>query len=138
MVTLARMKLYTSRDLVGQWVGEDKRGGLVTWPARDGGWADRTPFTGKRAQLEEVEPALARGTGWPGGGRGPRPRSGGEASNERLTLRATQAEIQAWQRRASALNKPLSTWGRDTLNAAAGADDPPQPKPAGAPSRPKR
>lgn len=112
------MKLYRSRDLPGRWVGEDQDGALVHWPAEPGGWARRTPYTGPKRGLEQAEPILARGSGWPGGGRGRAPRSAaGEVSTERVTLRATKAEIEAWEQRAAAEDRPVSAWGRDTLNA---------------------
>jgi hypothetical protein len=112
------MKLYKSREHPDRWIGEDEHGNLMVWPVEPGGWAKRTAWTGAKRQLEEVSPALARGTRWPGAGRARKPRSAtGEPSTHRLTLRATGDEMAAWERRAADEGKPLSTWGRDTLNA---------------------
>ncbi len=79
-------------------------------------------YTGQRRVLEEVEPALARGTGWPGGGTGRKPRTGGEPSNRRITLRATDAEADAWEERAGAAGKGVTVWARDELNTAVKRD----------------
>lgn len=110
------MKLYKGPDPT-VWIGEDEHGALMMWAREPGGWARRTAYTGQRRQLDEVAPSLARGTGWPGGGRGPRPRVDGEASERRVSLRATGAEVEAWGRRAAQDGKALATWGRDVLNA---------------------
>jgi hypothetical protein len=113
------VKLYKSKELPDQWIGEDKHGALMTWPAEPGGWAKRTAYTGTKRQLEELEPALARGSGWPGAGRAPKPRAAsGEASTRQLAIRATPEEIEAWERRASEEDKRTSVWARDELNAA--------------------
>lgn len=113
--TLSRMKLYRSSDLPKRWIGEDKHGGLVHWPAEPGGWAQRTPYTGGKRGLEEAEPALARGTGWPGGGKG-RPRRA-ESLAKTFGVRASVDEIAAWSERADTEGKAPSVWARDTLNA---------------------
>ena len=113
------VKLYRSKELPGQWIGEDKHGALMKWPAEPGGWMQRTAYTGGKRQLEEAEPALARGTRWPGAGRARRPRaSTGEASTRLLAIRATPGELAAWERRASDEGKRPSVWARDELNAA--------------------
>jgi hypothetical protein len=114
------MKLYRSPDLPGRWIGEDQDGALVHWPIERGGWNRRTPYTGGKRQLEEVAPALARGTGWPGGGRGRRPLRG--APCKPVTIRATDDERAAWDRAAERRDRTLSDWCRDTLNAAAAAE----------------
>ena len=112
------MKLYKSKDLPGQWVGEDQQGALMRWPAEPGGWTKRTAYAGGKRQLEEVEPALARGTRWPGAGRAPLPRaSSGEASTRQLAIRATPEELADWERRADEEHKRPSVWARDTLNS---------------------
>lgn len=116
------MKLYRSRQLPKHWIGEDKLGGLVYWPAERGGWAQRTPYTGGKRQLEEVDPALARGSGWPGGGRGPAPRSSSGAASKSITIRVTEEERAAWDRAAHERSQRLSDWVRDTCNAAAPSD----------------
>jgi hypothetical protein len=67
-----------------------------------------------------VAPALARGTGWPGGGRGRRPLRG--APSKPVTIRATDDERAAWDRAAERRDRTLSDWCRDTLNAAAAAE----------------
>ncbi len=109
------MRLFRSREMPGRWIGEDKHGGLVHWPAEPGGWTQRTPYTGGKRQLEEVEPSLARGTGWPGGGRGRPPRLGAAATT--FGIRATTDEIAAWTQRAEEEHKRPTVWARDTLNA---------------------
>jgi hypothetical protein len=113
------MKLFRPADASDHWIGEDAHGALMTWPASDGGWAKRTAYTGPKRGLVEVEPALARGTRWPGAGRARLPRaSSGEASNERVTLRSTAAERAAWQALAESCGQGLTVWARDELNAA--------------------
>ncbi|HWO17722.1 MAG TPA: hypothetical protein VNO30_03065 [Kofleriaceae bacterium] len=75
--------------------------------------------SGSWRSSEELEPALARGSGWPGAGRAPKPRAAsGEASTRQLAIRATSEELAAWERRASEENKRTSVWARDELNAA--------------------
>lgn len=112
------MRLYRSRDLPGRWVGEDQDGALVHWPEEPGGWARRTPYTGARRQLEEVEPARARGTGWPGAGRAKRRRDpAGAPTSTSIGVKATVAEREAWTHRAGEEGKSISGWARDTLNA---------------------
>jgi hypothetical protein len=114
------MKLYRSPDLPGRWIGEDQDGALVHWPIERGGWHRRTPYTGGKRQLEEVLPALARGTGWPGGGVGRRPLRG--SMSKPVTIRATDTERDSWERSASKRERSLSDWCRDILNSAATAD----------------
>lgn len=87
------------------------------WPAEPGGWEQRTPYTGSKRHLEEVKPALARGTGWPGGGRGRPTRSGTAATT--FGVRATFDEIARWKERAKEESKRPTVWARDELNAAA-------------------
>src|SRR5436190_12614430 len=94
------MRLYRSQDLPGRWIGEDQDGALVHWPAERGGWARRTPYTGGKRQLEECEPALARGTGWPGGGRARRPRAPSGKLSKPVTIRASDDEREAWEQAA--------------------------------------
>jgi hypothetical protein len=114
------MRLYRSRDNPDHWIGEDQHGALMLWPAEPGGWAKRTAYTGGKRQLEEVEPALARGSGWPGGGRTRKPRAAsGEPSTRSIGVRATPGERAAWE--SAAGERKLSDWIRDTLNAAAAA-----------------
>lgn len=38
----------------------------MVWPAEKRGWSRHTAYVGPRRAMEEVEPALARGTGWAG------------------------------------------------------------------------
>jgi hypothetical protein len=111
------MRLFRSPDLPGRWIGEDKHGGLVHWPAEPGGWAQRTPYTGPKRALEEVEPVLARGTGWPGAGRG-RPRRH-PSPVKTFGIRSTVEEISEWTECAKEERKQPSVWARDELNAAA-------------------
>lgn len=112
------MKLYRSPQLPDLWIGEDAYGALVQWPAASGGWQQRTPYAGPRRALEAVEPALARGTGWPGVPTGRPARAGGPSRN--VTIRAAEDERAAWERAAGAAGaESLSEWGRRELNAAA-------------------
>jgi hypothetical protein len=84
------------------------------------GWLKRTPYTGGKRQLEEVAPALARGTRWPGAGRAPRPRDpAGMPSDAQVGIRATQEERATWLRAAEVRDQALAAWARDELNAAA-------------------
>jgi hypothetical protein len=114
------VKLYRSPEYPGQWVGTDAEGALVRWPMEPGGWAKRTPFTGAKRQLEEVLPALARGTRWPGAGRSRRPRDPtGKPSDAQIGIRATQDERAMWERAADAREQSLTAWARNELTAAA-------------------
>jgi hypothetical protein len=113
------MRLFRSKEHPEHWIGEDEHSALVLWPARKGGWTKRTPYNGPKRQLEEVDPRLARGSGWPGGGRGPAPR--GEASKP-IGLRVTVEEREKWERAATERESTLSDWIRDTCNRE--ADDP--------------
>jgi hypothetical protein len=120
------MRLYRSKDHPGHWVGEDVHGSLMLWPATVRGWSKRTGYAGSKRQLEEVKPALARGTGWPGGGTGRLP-ARGEPSRP-LTLRVTDQERGAWERAAKERDRGMSDWIRDTCNAAAADDARPRSK----------
>lgn len=115
----APMRLFRSQEHPDHWVGEDEHGVLMLWPARPRGWAKRTGYSGGKRQLEEVEPALARGTGWPFGGRGPKSRSPSGVVSKTVGVRATAEERAAWERAAG--GRRLSDWIRDLLNAAAAA-----------------
>src|SRR5215207_3700622 len=105
-------RLYRSEEHPDQWIGEDEHGVLMLWPRRPRGWAKRTGYTGGKRDLQEVEPALARGTGWPFGGRGPKSRSPSGAVSQMIGLRATVEERAAWERAAG--DRRLSDWMRDT------------------------
>jgi hypothetical protein len=113
------MRLYRSRDLPEKWVGEDPEGALMVWPAKKRGWSRRTAYVGPRRALEEVEPALARGTGWPGGGRAHHPRSPSGRPSRPVSVRATEEERAAWAGAAKRARRTLSEWCREALNAAA-------------------
>ena len=116
------MKLYRPREIPDHWVGEDRHGALLLWPAKPKGWSKRTPYTGGKRQLEEVSPTLARGTGWPGAVGG-KPRAlSGERSTRSIGVRATAEERAAWE--SAAGDRRLSDWIRDTLNVAAGRTRP--------------
>ena len=101
------------------WIGEDQLGGLVQWPMERKGWALRTPYTGPKRQLEEVPTAMARGSGWPGGGRGPAPRAASGVPSKTIGLRVADDERARWQRAADVKEQTLAAWTRDELNAAA-------------------
>jgi hypothetical protein len=102
----------------GYWIGED-HGALMVWPVERGGWAKRTAYTGGKRQLEEVEPALARGTGWPGGGRGPAPRDASGKPSKTIGLRCTDDEREKWERASGKRAQPFAVWARNTLNSEA-------------------
>ena len=87
----------------------------------------------EQRQLEEVEPALARGTGWPFGGRGPKSRSPSGMVSKTIGVRATAEERAAWERAAG--DRRLSDWIRDLLNAAAAAAAEPAASPQARTSR---
>ena len=112
-----RKKLYRSKEHPDHWIGEDEHGVLMIWPARPRGWLKRTGFSGSKRQLEEVDPSLARGTGWPFGPVGRRPRDG-EASST-LGIRVTTSERAKWQRAADKHDRNLTVWARDELNEVA-------------------
>lgn len=112
------MKLFRSPEMPGHWIGQDRAGGMVVWPIEPGGWSKRTPYTGPRRPLQEVSPAEARGTGWPGAGGGRPPRAGGKPG-KLVGIRASDEERSAWAAEADAEDKALSEWARDELNAAA-------------------
>jgi hypothetical protein len=76
-------------------------------------------YTGLKRGLEEVAPALAKGTGWPGGGRAHHPRSATGRPSQPVTLRATEEERAAWEGAAKHLKRTLSEWCRSELNDAA-------------------
>jgi hypothetical protein len=111
------VRLFRSKDHPEHWIGEDEHGVLMIWPARPRGWSKRTGYSGSKRQLEEIEPSRARGSGWPGGGTGRRPRSGEPSKS--LTIRVTDTERDAWQRAADERDRGLSDWIRDTCNEAA-------------------
>lgn len=114
------VKLYRSPEHPGQWVGTDAEGALLRWPDEANGWTRRTPFTGSKRTLEEVEPALARGTRWPGAGRAPRPRDpAGKSSDAQIGIRATKEERALWERAAETRERTLTSWARDELTEAA-------------------
>ncbi len=114
-----KRKLYRSKEHPDHWVGEDEHSKLLMWPREPKGWLRRTPYTGPKRALEEVEPALARGSGWPYGGHGPAPRAGVTSRN--LGIRVADHEREAWEFAARASESKLSDWIRNVCNAAAAA-----------------
>ena len=111
------MKLFRSKDHPGFWIGEDRHGALMIWPAEPRGWTKRTHYDGGKRQLEELSASDARGTGWPGGGTGRKPKRGEPAKG--LTIRVTDTERREWERAAKSLDSGLSDWVRDTCNREA-------------------
>src|SRR6185295_2438872 len=111
------MRLFRSEALPGQWIGEDKVGTLMVWPAEPRGWAKRTAYLGAKRALEEVEPMLARGSGWPGTRGGRLPLRG--SASKPLTIRVTDQERSAWSNAADQREQGLSDWIRDTCNTQA-------------------
>jgi hypothetical protein len=115
-LTLHHVKLYQSPDLDGRWVAEDQDGALVHWPNEPKGWLKRTPFTGNKRQLVEVDYRLARKTGWPGGPTGRPPAS--LEPTKMFGIRATVGQIAKWSRRAKDEGKKPSVWAKEELDAA--------------------
>lgn len=134
------MKLFRAADRPGFWIGEDKQGVLQVWPAKPRSWGKREGFVGRRDDLEEVDPALARGTGWPGGPVGRKPQAD-KAADTQVNIRTTWEERTAWEQTAERVGRrSMTSWARDELNAAvmreAGQNDvSPLAKPIGRPAR---
>lgn len=112
------LKLYRAKAHAEHWVGEDRHGALLLFPAKARGWASRTPFAGSRLELEEVSPVLARGTKWPGAVGGKSRDPSGKPSRT-VGIRATDDERTAWQRAAEASGSSLTEWARRWLNQVA-------------------
>ena len=112
------LKLYRAKAHAEHWVGEDRHGALLIFPAKARGWASRTPFSGSRLELEEVSPVLARGTKWPGAVGG-KPRDPSGKPSRTVGIRATDDERAAWQRAAEASGSSLTDWARRSLNQLA-------------------
>lgn len=108
--------LYACPQLPGRWVGTDEHGALVHWPAVAGGWAERTPYTGRRA-LRVVDPAEARGTGWPGGGGGRRRLAGAERGQP-FTFRLDDPRRAALQKLAEKQGQQPSDTVREAIDLA--------------------
>jgi hypothetical protein len=112
------LKLYRSKEHADHWIGEDRHGALLIFPAKVRGWISRTPFAGSRLDLEEVSPVLARGTKWPGA-IGGKPRDPSGKPSRTVGIRATDDERAAWQRAADASGTGLTDWARRSLNQVA-------------------
>jgi len=112
------LKLYRSEGHTEHWIGEDRHGALLIFPAKVRGWMLRTPFVGSRLDLEEVSPVLARGTKWPGAVGG-RPRDPSGKPSRTVGIRATDDERAAWQRAAEGSGISLTDWARRSLNQVA-------------------
>jgi hypothetical protein len=113
------MKLYRPRGSSDVFVGEDREGALMVFPAKPRGWAKRSAFQGKRGTLEEVLASQGRGTGWPGAIGGKPRAASGEPSLYQISVRITAEERDLW--RAAAGDDALANWMRTTLTAAARA-----------------
>jgi len=120
------VKLFRSEALPGQWIGEDKVGTLMVWPAEPRGWSKRTGYLGPKRALVEVEPGAARGTGWPGGPTGRKPRTGEPSLPSPVTIRVTAVERRNWEQAAKDHGRRLSDWCRETCNRE--AEDPRPPR----------
>jgi len=112
------LKLYRSKGHADHWIGEDRHGALLIFPAKARGWMSRTPFVGSRLELEEVSPGLARGTKWPGAIGGKSRDPSGKPSRT-VGIRATDDERAAWLRAADASGLKLTDWARRSLNQVA-------------------
>ena len=130
------LKLYRSKAHADYWIGEDRHGALLLFPAKIRGWASRTPFVGSRLELEEVSPVLARGTKWPGAVGGKSRDPSGKPSRT-VGIRATDDERAAWQHAADASGSSLTEWARRSLNQVAAKAAPPASKAARS-KRPRR
>ena len=108
---MASLKLYRSKEHPDHWIGEDKHGALLLFPSKIRGWASRTPYTGSRAELEEVSAMSARGTKWPGAIGGKTRDPSGKPSRI-IGIRVTDAERGMWQRAANARGVSLTEWLR--------------------------
>lgn len=112
------LKLYRSKEHADHWIGEDRHGALLIFPAKARGWASRTPYIGSKRDLEEVSPALARGTKWPGA-IGGRVRDPSGKPSKPVALRATDDERAAWESAADEHGMTLAEWARACLNEMA-------------------
>ena len=109
------LRLYESKHYSDRWIGEDERGLLWYWERRQGGWAQRGPHAGRRRNLTEVEPALARGTGWPGAGVGRRRLAGAELGRPR-TVRIDDTRWNAVIDAANRADLGVSDWVRQAID----------------------
>jgi hypothetical protein len=114
---LGLVKLYRPKEPPGHFVGEDRAGGLLLFPASPRGWSKRIAWQGTQRQLVEISPLEARGTGWPGA-IGGKPRRT-TASVHTVSVRVTTEERDLWQ--SAAGERRLSDWVRDSLNDIAAA-----------------
>jgi hypothetical protein len=108
---MASLKLYRSKEHPNHWVGEDRYGSLLLFPAKIRGWASRTPYTGSKTELEEVSAMQARGTKWPGAIGGKTRDPSGKPSRI-IGIRVTQAERETWQVAADERGVSLTEWLR--------------------------
>jgi len=111
------MKLYRPRDVPDAFVGEDKAGALMVFPAKPRGWAKRSAYQGSKRSLEEIPASEGRGTGWPGAIGGKTRAASGQASVYQISVRVTAEERELWL--AAAGVGRLADWMRATLTAAA-------------------
>lgn len=109
------LRLYESRHSPDRWIGEDERGRLWSWERRPDGWAQRGPHAGRQRNLTEVEPALARGTGWPGAGVGRRRLAGAELGRPR-TVRIDDTRWNAVMEAADRAAVGVSDWVRQAID----------------------
>ena len=111
------MRLYRPRGVPDTFVGEDKAGALMVFPAQPRGWSKRSAYPGSKRSLDEVPAPEGRGTGWPGA-IGGKPRSAsGQPSVYQISVRITAEERDSWL--AAAGDGRLADWIRSTLNGAA-------------------
>lgn len=107
--------LYMCPQLSDRGVGTDEHGALALWPRTAGGWAFRTPYGGHRRSLRAVDPAEARGTGWPGGGVGRR-RLAGAGRGLPLTIRIDDKRRTALQKLAAQQGQQVSDTVREGID----------------------
>ena len=109
------LRLYVSKYYPDRWIGEDERESLWYWERIEDGWARRGPHEGRRRNLTEVDPALARGTGWPGAGVGRRRLAGAELGRPR-TVRVDDTRWNAVIDAADKSNVGVSEWVRQAID----------------------
>jgi hypothetical protein len=116
------LKLYRAKAHPDHWIGEDKHGALLLFPAKPKGWASRTPYVGSKQELEEISPTFARGTKWPGAIGGKARDPSGKPSRRVTGIRGTDDERDTWQRASAAKELSLYEWIRRALNEVAARD----------------
>jgi hypothetical protein len=113
------MKLYTHPNYPGMWIAdmEDGRGSYLAWPTVPGGWADRVEYPRPPGNLTPADPALARGTGAPGTGKGRPSNEPGEAGKP-MTIRIDDGRRARVAKAAKRAGVTMSRWVVSAIDAA--------------------